>query len=260
MRFEQFKALHHNSRSPLLICNVWDVASAKTAEKLGFTAMGTSSAAIAATLGYEDGEQMSFDQLSFVVQRITACSQLPLSVDIESGYSEDPKITAAHISKLAQMGVVGINIEDSHMQSTRTLIQAERFASYLTAIKSQLVEDNIDIFLNVRSDSFLLAMPDALAQTIERAGLYHSAGADGLFVPCITQVQDIRSLAAATKLPLNVMCMPELSNFDTLAANGVKRISMGNFLFDKLQSHLECDLKLIQKQQSFHSVFAAVQS
>lgn len=107
-----FKKLHSQD-SPVLICNVWDVPSARIAEKLGFETMGTSSSAIAEMLGYEDGEQMQFSELEYIVQRIVSTVQLPLSVDLEAGYSRDPKKIANHIERLYKIGVVGINIEDS---------------------------------------------------------------------------------------------------------------------------------------------------
>ena len=254
MRTVQFNALHQQA-TPLLICNVWDVASAKTAEKLNFKAIGTSSAAIASMLGYEDGEQMSFEELLFIVKRIASSSKLPLSVDIEAGYSQDPLITAAYIKTLVEVGVVGINIEDSKVNGTRTLLAANSFAGYLSAIKGQLVKDHIDVFINVRTDTFLLGEEDALAETQKRIKLYEIAGADGFFVPCITKIADIEAVVKATVIPVNVMCMPNLPDFKLLTTLGVKRISMGNFLFDKLSNEFENTLNSILADQSFKAVF-----
>jgi 2-methylisocitrate lyase-like PEP mutase family enzyme len=254
MEIENFKALHQQTL-PLIICNVWDVASAKTAEKLNFKAIGTSSAAIAAMLGYEDGEQMEFEELLFIVKRIAACSQLPLTVDLETGYSEDPLITAGYIKVLAGIGVKGINIEDSRVSEARTLLDANSFAGYLSAIKAELAKNQVDIFINVRTDVFLLGEDNAVVETQNRVRMYEIAGADGLFVPCITQTADIAAVMSATDLPVNVMCMPDLPEFETLTRLGVKRISMGNFLFDKLQASLEVTLKSIQQENSFNPVF-----
>ncbi len=256
MKSNEFKALHHKT-SPLIICNVWDVASAKTAEKLGFSAIGTSSAAIASMLGYPDGEQMAFDELLFVVKRIAACSNLPLSVDIEAGFSQDPIQTAQYIKALADVGVgvVGINIEDSKVNAARTLIDANSFAGFLSAIKGQLSKDKLDVFINVRTDTFLLGVENMEAETKMRAHLYEVAGADGLFVPCISQKDDIQAITNSTKLPVNVMCMPNLPDFSFLESLGVKRISMGNFVFDKLQSDLEVRLSQIQQSNSFQAIF-----
>ena len=254
MRTTLFNKLHQQS-SPLMICNVWDVSSAKIAEKLNFKAIGTSSAAIASVLGYEDGEQMSFEELLFIVKRITTSSKLPLTVDIEAGYSLDPLITAGYIKTLVEAGIVGINIEDSKVDGTRRLIDANSFAGYLSAVKRQLLKDQIDIFINVRTDTFLLGKEDALAETKKRVKLYEIAGADGFFVPCITKAADVEAIVKATTIPVNVMCMPDLPDFKLLTKLGVKRISMGNFLFDKLSNELENTLNSILEDQSFKSVF-----
>ena len=257
MKTTQFTVLHQQI-TPLLLCNVWDVASAKTAENLGFTAIGTSSAAIASMLGYADGEHMPFEELLFIVKRIVACSALPLTVDIEAGFSDDAQITAAYIKSLVEAGVVGINIEDSKVNKTneeRSLINENSFAGYLSAITTQLLKDNISVFVNVRTDTFLLGEVEAVKATQKRATLYQAAGADGLFVPCITKIEDIEAIVSNTRLPVNVMCMPDLPNFDTLESLGVKRISMGNFIFEALQGDLAARLGNIQQANSFKPVF-----
>jgi len=249
-----FKELHHQ-KSPLLICNVWDANSAKVAQKLKFKAIGTSSAAIANMLGYEDGEQMSFDELVFIVKRILASTTLPLTVDIESGYSRDPVVTAGLIKKLADMGVVGINIEDSLVTTTRELINADVFTEYLKAVTSQLAKDKVDIFINVRTDTFIVGCDNVLEQTIERIKRYETAEIQGLFVPCITNENDIKAVVKSTELAINVMCMPELANFDVLSQLSVNRISMGNFLFDNLSANFENKMSEIIESNSFNPVF-----
>lgn len=254
MNSKQFYELHQQPY-PLVLCNVWDVASASVAENLGFKAIGTSSAAIASSLGYEDGEQLSFDELLYIVKRITSVCDLPLTVDIESGYSEDPLITSQFIKALYQLGVVGINIEDSKVDGQRNLTDANHFAGYLSAIKGQLIKDKVNIFINVRTDTFLLAIDNALAETKKRARLYESAGADGLFVPCLNQVKDIEALTCFTELPLNVMCIPDLPDFNLLEKLNVKRISMGNFIFNNIQTVFERSLADIIQDKSFESIF-----
>ncbi|MBU2968430.1 isocitrate lyase/phosphoenolpyruvate mutase family protein [Pseudoalteromonas sp. C2R02] len=250
----KFKQLHHQN-TPLLICNVWDANSAKTAQKLNFKAIGTSSAAIAQMLGYEDGEQMRFDELLFIVKRILASTTLPLTVDIESGYSRDPLVTAGFIKTLSELGVVGINIEDSLVNKSRELINADAFADYLNAVTEQLAKDNVDIFINVRTDTFILGTDNVLEQTIERIKRYETANIDGVFVPCITNISDITAVIESTDLAINVMCMPELPNFEVLEQLNVNRISMGNFLFDSLAADLESKIIDVLEAKSFAPVF-----
>ncbi|WP_299246834.1 isocitrate lyase/phosphoenolpyruvate mutase family protein [uncultured Aquimarina sp.] len=249
-----FKDLH-DQKTPLLLGNVWDVPSTKTAEALGFKAIGTSSAAIASLLGYQDGEEMDFSELLYFVKRISASTHLPLSVDLESGYSRNPKIIAKHIKALADLGVVGINIEDSIVTDKRILLDAEEFANTLTEVHNILLQEHIDVFINVRTDVFLLGDPNPVAATKKRIQLYEQAGARGIFTPGIESESDIREIVTCTELPLNVMCMPNLPDFETLTMLGVQRISMGDFLFDKMYNQLERTTKEIVGQQSFQSIF-----
>lgn len=244
-----FKSLH-TQEIPLLICNIWDAKSAQMAEELGFQSVGTSSAAIATILGYNDGEEMNFEELLFIVKRIMASTDLPVTVDMEAGYSRDPYTIVEHINKLANAGVVGINIEDSILGEERTLIDVDEFATMLRHITS-----NTDIFINVRTDTFLLGIEGALEKTLQRCRLYGQVGVHGIFIPCITTPRDIQAVTQATSLPVNVMCMPDLPDFQTLTKLGVKRISMGNFLFDAMYNHHSALLKTILQDQSFKAVF-----
>lgn len=126
----------HNQHEPLLIANVWDAASAVAAQEAGYQALGTSSAAIASTLGYEDGQGMPFDELFYMVTRIRAVSNLPLSVDMEAGYGDSAEAITANLRRLAQTGVAGVNLEDSRViNGVRQLDDAFDFSCTLkTAI------------------------------------------------------------------------------------------------------------------------------
>lgn len=250
----EFKNLH-NQDKPLLIANVWDVPSAKIAEELNFQAIGTSSSAIASLLGYQDGEEMTFSELKYMVKRIAENSNLPLSVDLESGYSRNPKEIANHIKELSDLGVVGINIEDSIVNENRTLLDAKKFAQTITEIVENLQKENIAVFINVRSDTFLLNVPNTIEETKRRIKLYENAGANGIFVPCIEQISDIKEIVNCTQLPINVMCMPYLPDFNTLKNLRVKRISMGNFIFDNMYTQFKLKTEEILNQKSFKPVF-----
>ncbi|MCB1583050.1 MAG: isocitrate lyase/phosphoenolpyruvate mutase family protein [Xanthomonadales bacterium] len=251
----KFRSLHQQD-SPLLLCNVWDTMSAQIAEDMGFQAIGTSSAAIAQSLGYEDGEKLPFQVLVQVVKNITRASHLPLTVDIESGYSRDPLEVVRHIKQLTELGIVGINIEDSVVSSgKRELINADSFAEFLTQITDNLNELEQDVFVNVRTDVFLLGLPDPLNHVKRRISLYQQANIDGIFVPCIVNNDDILSLTQFTDLPINVMCMPQLTDFNELSELGVKRISMGNFLFTDMYNHFKKSLSTIVKKQRFKDLF-----
>lgn len=250
-----FTELHHQN-APLLIANVWDAASAITAQQAGYQALGTSSAAIAAMLGYEDGEAMSFEELLYIVTRIRSVSPLPLSVDVEAGFGSHAAEITEHLTRLARTGVVGINLEDSRViNGVRQLDDALAFAGTLKAIRTRLNAENVQLFLNIRTDTYLLHHEHALQETLHRGRLYESAGADGLFVPCLTSEQDMAMISSELSLPLNVMCMPDLPPFGRLKKAGVKRISMGNGVHSAIQSKLKVLLQRVQSQHSFAEVF-----
>lgn len=254
-KYLEFKELHHQTK-PLIIGNVWNVQSAKVCEKLNFQAIGTSSAAIAHSLGYEDGQQMPFSDLLFIVEKISKSITLPLTVDIEFGYGNTAKEIANNISSLEKLGVVGINIEDSLIENgERKLKESIQFSQLLQEVKSILSDKGISIFINVRCDAFLLNISNALHVATESIKNYEQSGADGLFLPCITKESDIATIVSQTKLPLNVMCMPELPNFKTLEKLGVKRISMGNFLNSYTYTSFENMTTKILTEQSFNALF-----
>lgn len=250
-----FKKLHQLNE-PLLLCNVWDIPSTRIATELKFKALGTSSSAIASSLGKEDGENISFNTLVKRVESIVNHTNLPVSVDIESGYSDDPLHIAEHIKTLHKIGVCGINIEDSKIiKGVRTLQNINTFSNSLHTIKRTLKAQNINTFINVRTDAFLLNTNNKLADTQARISAYEQAGADGIFIPCLTQISDIEVLVHHTPLPINVMCMPDLTNFAQLQALGVKRISMGNFVYEAIHKNLKNHLQSIAKNQSFETLF-----
>ena len=125
----------HSQHEPLLIANVWDAASAVAAQKAGYQALGTSSAAIAATLGYEDDQRMPFEELFYLVTRIRKVITLPLSVDMEAGYGDSVEEITTNLKRLAHIGVSGVNLEDSRIiNHVRQLDDASEFSSTLRAI------------------------------------------------------------------------------------------------------------------------------
>lgn len=236
---EHFISLHQQEY-PLLIGNSWNARSAMIFGKLGFQALATSSAAVAEALGYRDGEDISFEEYLFIVKRIAASTKLPLSVDLETGFGKTIGEIVSNILRLREAGVVGINLEDSSLQNgARKIHDPASFAKKLSDIISGLRSNNQEIFINARIDTYILRMPDARDEAIRRINIYGQTGINGIFVPCITDINDIRVVVASTKLPVNVMCMPDLPDFKTLKAAGVKRISLADFPYAHVYKELE---------------------
>lgn len=251
---ENFLKLHQQS-DPLLLGNIWDVQSAKVFSDKSFQALGTSSAAVANSFGYEDGEDVPFKLIVQLAKRVVEVVEIPLSVDIEGGFGNNAISVCENIEKLYDVGVAGINIEDSLPGKGRTLRATAEFAKMLDAVINQLARKNMQIFMNVRTDGFLLGLPNPLVESIQRIKVYENLGVNGIFIPCITTHEDIRKIVASTQLPVNVMCMPDLPSFDELRQLGVKRISMGNSLHKLMQETHAHHLDLITMNQSFKSLF-----
>lgn len=220
--YQTFYELHHQQQ-PLVIANAWNAKSAQIIEKAGFEAIATSSGAIADSLGYKDGENMPFDELMYIIQRIKAVSSIPLSVDMERGYTDDPKILKENIQKIIDTGVAGINLEDHQGE--------EIYLRKLYTIRNYLQQSNQQLFINARTDVFLQKLPNPLENVIVRAGLYKDAGADGLFVTGVQDTTLIKAIVSAVSLPVNVVGVSSLSSVELLADCGVKRISMAGIFY-----------------------------
>ncbi|MGN8069393.1 isocitrate lyase/phosphoenolpyruvate mutase family protein [Mucilaginibacter sp. SG564] len=254
-KFEAFVALHQQAE-PLLIGNAWNVQSARVFEQKNFKAIATSSLSVAETLGYEDGQDMPFEDYLFVAKHIAASVSLPFSVDLEGGYGDTPEQIAGNIIQLYNSGVSGINIEDSVVvKGQRSIEKAEIFAEKLRQICALLHAENIKMFINVRSDSFLLGLSNALEDALNRISQYQNTGVHGLFFPCVSQVSDMQKLTQSSKLPINVMCVPGLPNFKQLQSAGVKRISIGPFLNKAIYQKMGTGIDQMVEEGSFDSLF-----
>lgn len=230
MSYTIFKELHQENQV-LVLGNVWDAQSAKIAEDAGFRALGTSSHAIANLLGHEDGEQISVSELLFIVERIVKAVDIPVSVDFEAGYSDDPDIVADHVQQLVDLGVVGINIEDGKVVGgERKLQDAALLADKISAVKAKCPE----IFINARADTYTTKHSQALEESMKRAAAYEKAGADGLFIPLVETQNDVQKIVSATSLPLNIFLTDTLPDLETLSQWGVKRLSHGGKIYEWL--------------------------
>jgi len=221
--FEKFYGLHHQPKA-FLLGNVWNVKSAQIYEQSGFDAIGTSSFAISDSLGYPDGEGIPFTELLYIVNRIIKSISIPLSVDIEAGHGKSAEEIISNIESLVDLGVVGINIEDSvngHLKPQNLSFDM------LSKIAENMEKKNIQVFINARVDPFEVNAVNPLAEAISRIKLYQQCGIHGIFVPGAIKVQDINQLVSSTTLPLNVLKSASSPSLDVLSNLGVKRVSLG---------------------------------
>ena len=227
-----FRQLHAASE-PLRLPNAWDAGSARLFESLGAKAIATTSAGVAWSNGYPDGRTMPADTAIQVAASIARVLHVPLTVDIENGYADQPAVVAQTVLRFMEAGVVGINIEDGPDAP-------ELLAAKIEAIKNAAAGAGADIFINARTDVYLASLVEddkRVDEVLLRAARYRSAGADGLFVPGLSAPADIEAVVAAVGLPLNVMAWPSLSDASALAQLGVRRLSAGSGIPQVLWGH-----------------------
>ncbi|MCF2902898.1 isocitrate lyase/phosphoenolpyruvate mutase family protein [Pseudoalteromonas sp. OFAV1] len=239
-KYQQFHQLHHQPTG-FVLANAWDLSSAQFIQAAGAKALATTSWGIAASLGLADGENISFQTQLALVKSLTKHIHIPLTVDIESGYSNDPQQISQNVLALARLGVVGINIEDSN-KDTNALRSIEQQCTIISEIKKVLNENGFgSLFINARTDTFFVSDRPFQA-TLERAKAYQNAGADGLFVPGLTNIEQITSLTNAIDMPLNVMAMSNFNSAKAAFAGGAKRFSLGNSLYDLVGNTIKSTL------------------
>ena len=229
-RAAAFRTLHFDP-APLVLFNVWDPGSARAVAGANAMALATGSWSVAAAHGYADGERVPLEMVLDNARRIVGATELPVSLDIESGYGLTPEEVAGTVASVVSAGVVGCNLEDSFPAdgTMRPLaMQIERIAAARQAADSAFR----GFFINARTDVYFQTVPaarddDLKAQLIERALAYADAGADGIFVPGLTDVETLARICSALPLPVNVMVGKGMPSLDQLAAAGVARISHG---------------------------------
>ncbi|TCP58105.1 2-methylisocitrate lyase-like PEP mutase family enzyme [Tumebacillus sp. BK434] len=246
---QRFHDLHTGS-DLLFLGNAWDLLSALALEKAGFPAIGTTSWGIANSLGRQDSEQIRFADNLAVVKQIVEHVKIPVTADLEAGYSEDPQEIVANVLQAAEAGVAGINLEDSWKQEPG-LREITAHSALLHNIRTALDQNGyFGFYLNARIDTYL-QKPDPLAETILRAQAYAAAGASGVFVPGLQDEDDIRAVAAAVDVPLNLLSLPELTDCQRLQELGVKRLSFGNAFSDKVILYMEaCSSALFESRNT----------
>ncbi|MFF3103228.1 isocitrate lyase/PEP mutase family protein [Viridibacillus arvi] len=234
---QEFNELH-SSTEPLFLGNAWDLLSALILEKAGFKAIGTTSWGIANSLGYADGELIDFEKHLEIIKIITDNVKIPVSADIEAGYSEDIDTIVNHVLRTADIGVAGINIEDS-LKKQQGLRELKDHCNLLTKIRTALDQNGFkDFYINARTDTYV-QMENPLLETIIRTRAYVESGASGIFIPGLIKEDEIKEIAFLIGAPLNILSLPGLTNCNQLKDIGVKRFSFGNALSDKVIAFLE---------------------
>ncbi len=216
----------HVKGNPLILFNIWDAGSAKAVQEVGAKAIATGSWAVAAAHGYSDGEKLPFEVALSTLREIAASVDLPVTLDMESGYGRTPAQLQANIQRVIAAGAVGINFEDQIING-EGLYSVEEQSARIKAIRQAA---GIPLFINARTDIFLIHNPaneGHLEEAIQRAHAYAEAGASGFFAPGLRDARSIQKLCEVSPLPVNILVLANTPSPQELAALGAARISYG---------------------------------
>lgn len=224
-KIEQFRTLHIPG-DPLVLFNIWDAGSARVVAEAGAQAIATGSYGVAEAHGLHDGETVPLDLVLANLERIVSVTDLPVTIDMESGYGDAPADVAASVSRARDAGAAGINMED-RLPGEAPLVPLAEQAERVAAAAST------GVFVNARCDVFRGRDASAegkalVAETLERARAYADAGAGGLFVPFLADAECIAAICEGSPLPVNILWSPACGDRAALAELGVARISHGH--------------------------------
>ena len=228
-RAEAFRKMHRGRL--LLLPNARDVASARIFEESGFGAIASTSAGVAFTLGYPDGQRISRQEMLAAVERIVAAVQVPVTADVEAGYGNRPEDTALTARAVIEAGAVGMNLEDTTGDAENPLLDLSLQVEKITAVIEETRRAGVPIVLNARTDVYLLQVgaPERRYElALKRLAAFRDAGADCLFVPGIRDSETIRHFVVDLRHPINILAGPGSPPIPELEKLGVARVSLGS--------------------------------
>lgn len=217
----------HTAEKMLMLPNVWDTLTAKLISRMGFPSLATASIGMAVANGYHDGEHIPFDHLTLIVSNIAMSVDLPVTVDLERGFSENLRLLKDNIKRLLDAGAIGLNIEDG-IDHGKIITSIKEQCLKIEAIREAGIEYGVPVVINARSDFYFQPQQtDTIDKVIERAKAYHSAGADCFFPILINKYLDIARLVQQVKIPVNVILSGPIRDLQKLQSLGVARVSIG---------------------------------
>jgi 2-methylisocitrate lyase-like PEP mutase family enzyme len=227
---DAFRAMH--KAPPILVLpNAWDAVSARLFVKAGAKAIATTSAGVAASLGYPDGQKIPRALMLEAIARIARAVDVPLTADIEAGYATTAAELAETIRGVIEAGAVGCNLEDATGRVPKALFEIEEQRSRIRAVRGAGDRAGVPVVINARTDVYLASVGEPenrFAEAVRRANAYREAGADCLFVPGVVDSPTLTKLVHEIKGPMNVLAGPGLPNVGELERIGVARLSVGS--------------------------------
>jgi len=225
-----FRGMHRGPKV-LLLPNAWDVASARIFENAGFGAIASTSAGVAFSLGYPDGEKISREEMLARVGRIARTVKVPVTADVEAGYGSRPEDAARTASEVIAAGAVGMNLEDATHDPAHPLEELSRQLERIRAVREAALKTGVLLVLNARTDVYLLKVGDAgkrYDETVRRLAAFRDAGADCVFIPGLSDAETISRIVRDLKCPVNILAGPGSPSVRELQNLGVARVSVGS--------------------------------
>jgi len=225
-----FRAMHRSGKI-LVLPNAWDVASARVFEEAGYGAMATTSAGVAFSLGYPDGQKLSRVEMLARVGRIARAVKVPLTADVESGYGPGPEDAARTAREVIEAGAVGMNLEDVSEDPSKPLVELPLQLEKIRAVREAALKTGVLLVLNARTDVYLAEVGAAESrydETLRRVVAFRDAGADCVFVPGLRDVETIGRLVRDVKCPINILVGPGWPMIAELESLGVARVTVGS--------------------------------
>jgi 2-methylisocitrate lyase-like PEP mutase family enzyme len=234
----------HRPGAPLLLPNAWDVATARAVVAAGFPVVATTSAGVAAALGYQDHERAPGDEMLAAAARIARGVAVPVTVDAEAGYGMKP---AELVAALRSAGAAGCNLEDTD-HATGALRDPDRHAGWLGAVRRAASDDGYGLVINARVDVFLGPLlagagpgtqEELVPEALRRANLYLEAGVDCVYPIALWEADALRGFTSEARGPVNVVRLPQAPSLAELAGMGVARVSWGHLLHREAMARFE---------------------
>ncbi|MBW7845924.1 MAG: isocitrate lyase/phosphoenolpyruvate mutase family protein [Bacteroidia bacterium] len=254
---ELFRKLHYQNNI-LVLPNIWDAFGAMLLESIKYKAIATASAAIAYSNGVNDGEYLTLDKLFPILEKIVTSVDLPVSIDFESGNASTLQELESNIETLIEIGVAGINIEDTNKQSHQLYTINEQ-VERIEVINETIKKKNTSIFINARTDVFIQTNAgtnnELLEDAIRRGTAYKKAGADCFYPIALREQQAISTIAEKLKMPINILTLKGIPSLNTLQQIGVTRVSLGPSFFKIAIKSIKDFATKIQQYEGIEDIY-----
>ncbi|HZU44923.1 MAG TPA: isocitrate lyase/phosphoenolpyruvate mutase family protein [Terriglobales bacterium] len=257
---ETLRALHH-APNILLLPNAWDVASARIFETAGFPALATTSAGIAFSLGYPDGERITRQEMLSVVARIAGSIAIPVTADVEAAYGESAEAAELTAAGVIEAGAVGLNLEDGTNDPAHPLVDLSLQLEKIHAVRGTGEAMDVPLVLNARTDVYLAAVGPVekrYDEALRRCIAFRDAGADCIFIPGVKDAATISRFVRDLQCPINILAGPGTPPIPELQKLGVARVTIGSGAMRACMGLVQSIADELRASGTYHTMESAI--